>query len=173
MRAHPILALLAFALAASAWADLPQPWLGTWDGDCTLTSSGQATRTFGMKLEVGPVDQGEGYTWRTTYELEGDAPQVRDYRLLPTQAPGHFIVDEQNGILIDAFLLGESVMVESFFIGSNGSLLNARWEVDGDTLGVEIPTFPTRPGRTTTGPGGIQVTAFSMSGVQRCSLDRQ
>lgn len=173
MRVSKILAVLLLGCAATARAELPADWLGSWRGDCTLESTGQPDRKFGMGLDVAPEDQGGGYTWKTTYEVQGSEPQVRDYRLLPGNAPGHFVVDEQNGIKIDSYLMGGTIMLELFYVSSGQNLLNARWEVAGDLMTVEIPTFRSRPGRTTTGPGGVQVTAFSMTGAQRCVLQRR
>jgi hypothetical protein len=164
-------ALAALLVALPARAELPDAWLGTWTGSCTTGAPGTPGEPLGMDLEVAPAPEGTGWAWRTTYHQPGQAPQLRDYRLLPTDQPARFLVDERNGIVLDA-VLHQDVLYQNFYLPSNGRTLPVRWERRGNTLEVEMPVYATRPGRTTTGPGGIQVTSFSMLSLQRCSLTR-
>ena len=94
-------------------AGLPATWLGQWRGEVqVLVPGGAVAGAFQMVLEVShaPEQPAGGlpvYMWAITYE-QGENRQTRPYLLrLATDEtgsvlPGHFVLDERNGILVDA-----------------------------------------------------------------------
>ena len=178
-------AALAFAVAGAAQipqntppaapstrpAGLPEAWFGSWRGTVqVMRPGGEVASEFGMSLEIGPApDQPAGalpaYAWAITYEM-GDQKQTRPYllRIATDEAgqprPGHFVLDERNGILVDQFLVGK-VMQGHFIVESNGrrQILHARYELVQDEAGqpaidTEIATYDGDESRRSTLDGG-------------------
>jgi hypothetical protein len=170
-------------------ASLPDGWIGTWQGDVQVVVPGdQVTGAFTMTLEITPAaDQPAGglpvYTWSITYQ-QGDQQQRRDYLLrLATDAagavvPGHFVLDQKNGILVDQFLVGR--MMQGHFIVNSGGLLqilHARYELVADEAGnpameMEIATYDGNESRrSTVEQGGVE--SRRLVRVQKGVLERK
>lgn len=143
-------AVCSYAVAepASLAAALPAAWHGVWEGALSFGKRGGGT--IPMTLEIAPLEEpAGGATWRITYG-EGEGAHVRDYRLLPGGGPGLFVIDERNGVLIDARLEelpGLSVLHSAFDVG--GSLNSASYELEGDALVFEFATSSAEDVRTT------------------------
>jgi hypothetical protein len=159
------------ALAAVGRAELLPDWHGTWEGHCTSLRQSAPPQEFAMSLVVLPREGSESVTWKTTYRMDGGQDEVRDYLLLPTSTPGRFVVDERNGIQLDTFLV-EDTLYQNFFLPGSGTALVARWQRQQDRLELEIPGWYVASGSTTHGPGGVSVTSFPLTSIQRCSLAR-
>lgn len=168
-----ILTLSTVLLAAGAKNPLPADpaprlpeWHGQWRG--TLTIAG-AAQTIPMGLDIEPIEGRDALAWRIIYG-EGSSRQVRDYELLPGDAPGRFVIDEKNGILLDARLEG-GVLVSAFEV--QGNTLVARYELRGEELRYEILTWANAAQRESVageGPEAIRVRAFPVGGYQRAAL---
>lgn len=60
-----------------------------------------------MQLNIQPADSAGQYTWHIIY---GDNKDNRPYILKPADtAKGHWVIDEQNGIILDSYVHGNSV----------------------------------------------------------------
>ena len=88
---------------------LPLEWLGTWSGTVQSRSASGKEQTFRMKLTIAPTDRPGTLTWTIVYD--GDQGRsTREYQLVQKNvARGEFVIDEKNGILLDATLLGNSL----------------------------------------------------------------
>lgn len=169
---RPLVCLaLVLLLAGSGRAQLLPEWHGTWQGSCTSIRQSAPPQEFTMTLEIAPREGSEALTWKTTYGMGDAPPEVRDYKLVPTSTPGRFVIDEQNGIQLDTFLVGDT-LYQNFFLPGSGAGLVARWQLRGPALELEIPGWFVRQGSTSTGPGGVQVTSFPLTSLQRCQLSR-
>jgi hypothetical protein len=176
---------------ASQPAGLPQGWLGRWHGDVNVVApGGQVAGTFQMTLEIAAApDKGSPslpvYTWAITY-IRGDTKQTLPLpyllRMATSEAgavlPGHFVLDQQNGILVDQFLVGQT-MQGHFIVNSSGRLqiLHARYELVTDEAGnpameVEIASYDGNESRrSTVNEGGVE--SRRLLRVQQGSLKKQ
>lgn len=105
-------ALLVLGLPGWVAADekdhpgLPAEWHGVWKGKRTnVVKIGGPAEESVMELHIRPIE-GKAYTWRIIYG-EGEKREVKDYVLKRGEkGPNHFVVDEQNGFLLDCWLVG-------------------------------------------------------------------
>ncbi|MEZ5980548.1 MAG: hypothetical protein R3F34_20375, partial [Planctomycetota bacterium] len=91
-----------------AIGSFPARWLGTWRGEVEVLAREAPRPGFDMELEVARTDDPARYTWRTTYGTGDDGVRdVRDYELVVRDASrGAYAIDEGNGIVLEATLLG-------------------------------------------------------------------
>lgn len=88
---------------------LPKAWHGIWKGRCKTGNLRGTSIDFAMELHVEPIEGRDAWTWTIVYG-EGAKRQVRPYELLPVAgSKGHFRVDEKNSIVIDSYLLGDTL----------------------------------------------------------------
>ena len=160
--------------AQDAPAAIPDAWLGEWHGEMTNYGSRGASSQIPVSLRIAELSDGS-YEWRTVYnqDLENG---VRDYRLVPTPGTStRFVMDEQNGILLEASLLG-GALVTPFSVA--GQTLVSRYTLRADgTLIHEIIYWPDEPGVVSRGSGvggeaGAEVRSFEAAGIQRTVFDR-
>jgi hypothetical protein len=152
----------------------PASWFGSWSGTMeSIQSSGKITR-FPMSLEYHATDSPGVYQWNIIYG-EDRIKGLRPY-LLRTVNPsvGHYLHDEVNGILLDAFYIGETLFT-SFQVANNR--LTTMERVQGDTLYWELIFGNSNPIRSSQGSGengenGTLVESFSIQSIQRAVLTR-
>ena len=150
-----------------------EAWEGAWEGEMRNHSPNGASDPIPVTLRIARLDDGS-IEWRTVY-ANASIRGLRDYRLIPDAADStRFVVDEQNGIRLNARLLG-GTLVSSFSVG--GQFLVSRYTLTGDRLEHEIVFWPTEDPLTTTGEGpageqGMPVDSYTPSGIQRTVLRR-
>jgi hypothetical protein len=168
----PIAQVRAQSVAATSSAGLrfPQSWVGRWEGTCQLRNPvPEADSTFTMGLQIQPLGP-QRWQWQITYRGES-LNQTRAYELQTVDvAAGHYVVDEKNGILLDAYLDGNQLM-EQFEVGNSRLTVTHRLE-SSSRMAVDMMTFSNRPGRTS-GAASQRVSAYPLLNAQRCSLQRQ
>ena len=148
---------------------------GSWRGDCINTSSGLTSGSspllFKMYLDVQKKEP-LAYSWKMTYVID-EKKQVRDYSLLVDKSlNGSFIIDESNGLLL-AGQLFHNILYQLFSL-KNGPILFTRYELNGNFLNVEIPTFSTKsPLTTTTLDFKNTVYSYNFTGLQKCQLEKE
>jgi hypothetical protein len=166
------LVLLVLApLRAEEAGDFASTWEGVWKGPCTVWRDGKVAMDFPMELHVAPIGEGRsGWTWRVVYG-EGEKRQVRPYELLPVDGePGHFVVDEKNGIVIDAYLERDALH-SRFWVADN--VIEATYAREGDAMVVALKTYGAKPVRLSGGEKGIPpVASYGLRAVQRATLER-
>ena len=167
-----VLVLLVPGLIPSLRAEEPQlsfpaSWEGAWKGSCVLVRDGKTAMRFPMELHVAPREDSARWEWRIVYG-EGERRQVRPYEILPVEGDANrFVIDENNGILIDSYLENERLH-SRFRVGK--SSLEVTYARRGDELDVTITTFGTEPVRTS--GGEANVSTFALRAVQRGTLKR-
>ena len=63
-----------------------------------------------MELKIHPLDTPRGWTWNIIYHTP-DTTDDRPYHLLPKdEAQGQYIIDEKNSIILDAYLIGNTLL---------------------------------------------------------------
>lgn len=155
---------LALCFAADEKPALPAAWHGDWRGTLAITAATGKFTEVPMGLKIEPLEAARGYKWAITYGA-GAKAQVRDYKLVPDgDKPGRFKIDERNGIVLSARLVGDTVF-STFEV--EGALLSARYELRGDALLFEIVS--NKKGEKT-GDGKVQ--DFTAEVVQRAELKK-
>ena len=113
----------------------PADWRGRWRGPLEVQRGAEVLQAVGMTLEILPVDSAACYTWQLSYDVAA-APDVRPYVICPADSLGvAWRIDERNGIVLDATVLGTGVYSRFEVMGN---LLFTRDELRGDTLFHEI-----------------------------------
>jgi hypothetical protein len=156
-------------------ATLPRDWTGVWEGDCSLTPPFEGVADFKARLDIEPFSGRRGYAWTLDYLYADPArKESRIYSLVPVpdSARGHFILDEQNGLLIDSFF-DKSVLRSAYVI--NGRLYEFSYRLSGDLMIIESPYYREAPVRESCLSGAASLCAKSLQllGVQACTLARQ
>ena len=83
-------------------------WQGHYKGELKSESINGNTNFYPMELKIEAVDDNT-YKWIIIYGKEGDsARSERNYLLKRTDKENHFIIDEQNTILLDLNLINNS-----------------------------------------------------------------
>ena len=135
--------------AADASDAFPAAWVGDWTGRLYVQRGRRTLQEADMTLAIRPLDSAGCYTWRLAYAQVGPR-DVRPYVVCPADTLGeHWRIDERNGIVLDAYVLG-GALYSRFEV--MGGLLLTRDELRGDTLFHEIVS-----GGTTAGPTGDTV----------------
>lgn len=174
---------------APAPIELDERWLGRWEGSCrVLQPGGLVAGQFTMGLTISRMEEdGENglpqYNWTIVYD-NGQTQQTRPYILKPAvddngrPVPGHYLIDEQNGIVVDQFLVGDTM--QGHFIvaaGERQTVLHARYaleEAEDGSLGllVEIASYDGNFARAS-GEADNGVVSRPMRSVQTGLLLRQ
>ena len=150
--------------------DFPKQWLGKWKGTLNWFQGLQIRQSIDMELHILPADSTDQYSWRIIY---GNQQQDnRPYLLKPfDKSRGHWLIDEQNSIILDQFLLGDR-FCGSFTVEGN-TIMNNYW-LSGDSLVVEFYNMQEKPiavtgGRDSTVP---RIKSYGMRSLQRAVLKR-
>ena len=113
--------------------DFPQDWKGKWAGELKIFSNEGLKQSLPMELHILPSDTSDTWSWTIFYGEDKEAGK-RDYLLRPVEPEkGIWQVDEQNSILLDAYLF-DGKLFERFDVG--GSLLTSTTELLGENLGL-------------------------------------
>ncbi len=151
-------------------SSLPDEWMGEWRGTLHIADRNVQIP---MGLDIRPVEGRDAWTWRLTY---GEQP-AREYTLVATERKGRFVLDENNGILLD-MRLDERTMHSVFGVGE--IMIVSRYELTDDgALVNEIITIATGSPRTSEvrdAPAGSpveRVDSHLVTGRQRAVMRKQ
>jgi hypothetical protein len=160
--------VLGYALPASAQI-LPQ-FHGTWVGSCDYTQVDGTTEVVALTIAIAPISPTE-VTWGLTYQGGSVGTLVKNYVLRAVDvAANHYVLDEQNGILIDEYLFGDR-LISSFDVG-NDTRLAASTAVAGPSMHFENLAYGGRQVNRSRG-GGVTVLAYGAQSIESCDLVRQ
>ena len=124
----------------------PQNWEGKWTGELSIYNAKGLTQSIPMELHILPIDSSENYTWTIIYGAD-KAAGARPYEIKVVDAEkGHYVVDEHNSILLDAYLIGGKLF-ERFSV--MGNMLLATTEVRDGIMYYEIISGSEKSIRTT------------------------
>lgn len=149
----------------------PKSWQGNWQGTLNWYQTGKGQpQQVPMQLKIGPTDSG-AYTWNLVYGEAG--ADSRPYLLLPKDSTGtHWVVDEQNGIILDQYFVGNRLT--GAFTVEKTTIVNS-YQLLGDSLVVEFHSISREP-VATTGSGTEEsptVMSYRIQGYQRAVLRRK
>lgn len=154
--------------AALSSHSFPQSWQGTWSGimhDRTIQGKSQ---TVPMTLRIQPLSEKPWrYTWQITYGT-GKKKLVRNYELVAkNSSAGHFAIDEKNGILIDAWWLGDKLYSQFKF---DNNLLSIQYQLHGNWLEYELVVYQPLTLQTEGSRPKTAVDSYQLQGVQSAEL---
>lgn len=162
--------ILAVLVSGHALASGPEDWAGSWKGECRISPPFEGVEGFPASLTVGPVTPTGALRWRIHYETGGQG--VRDYELQPAGAEGRYVLDEKNGLKLDAAFM-DGTLYSTFSIGA--MLIFARYHVGPDgVMTMELPSFEATASRTSCLTDAPETCAagFALKGTQSCRLTR-
>jgi hypothetical protein len=162
-----LLALSMLVAEVPASPALPAEWHGRWTGTLKITPVSGAPQETVMEMVIEPLKDSKNYRWKIVYG-DGKKAPVRDYELAPQEKANHFVIDEKNGLLIDAWLVGKT-MHSQFQVGD--SMIPVRYELKSDTLLFSLAVYGAKDARTTKlMKGDTEVKAYRLMTVQSAEL---
>ncbi len=98
--------------------NFPDDWLGFWEGDLHIYDEMGLQQSLPMALDNSITGVKGQFTWAIIYGTDSIAGR-RDYLLKEVDKnKGHYMVDEKNGILLDAYLI-DNELVSVFEVMGN------------------------------------------------------
>lgn len=147
----------------------PQVFTGKWKGTLTWFTADKPAKTFVMRLNILPADSGH-FTWQIIYG--DDMNDNRPYTLKQVDAAkGHWIVDENNSIILDSYWIGNRFT--GVFSVNNATILDQYWIAE-DGLHVEFIAYETAAVSVTGGTSNDipPVSSYKIKSMQRGVLTR-
>jgi hypothetical protein len=171
-----LIALIAvqFSMNLSAQSDsFPTNWEGDWIGTLEIYAQNKKRQEVPMQISIQAIDSNR-WQYLTLYSPSKN-PLEKAYELQAV-APdlGQYVIDEKNGIIIDAQYQGDC-LYSAFEV--MGNYLQSRMCYLGHELHYEITSGPASPKKTTgdtiIGSDTIPpVQVFSRPSVQRAILKK-
>lgn len=97
----------------------PTDWYGEWAGMLSIWSKAGLSQEVNMQLSIGPHPDPNTHSWTIGYQTDKGA-DIRKYTIIEADSIGyHYIVDEQNGILLDSYKLGDKLVSDFEVMGSH------------------------------------------------------
>lgn len=128
--------------------EFPADWLGYWQGDLEIINGRGGRQVVPMALDYRKEKDSDRYHWAIIYGADTIAGR-RDYFLeAVNDSIGHYRIDEQNSIVIDAYNYGNA-LVSGFEV--QGNLLTSVSRRDGADMVFEIYMLKAEKGAETGG----------------------
>lgn len=114
--------------------NFPKCFIGDWKGQLQWMINGKPTQTFTMQLRIKPTDSANQYFWQIIYGDENK--DNHPYILKPADtAKGHWIIDENDGIILDSYVHGNAIH-GAFTV--NGNTIVDNYKVENGKMYVEF-----------------------------------
>ncbi len=143
--------------------------VGNWSGPMVIHSPARKDpMKITMSIEIQPIKNSDKFSYKLTYEKQ----PTRDYVLQPIDpTKGHWQVDEQNGIKLDAFWNGAG-FTSVFTV--QGTTIVTTERLEGGKLHWENISYAGKPfAETGNVQGAPPVSTFRVLNVQRAVLTRK
>lgn len=149
----------------------PEDFFGIYKGDLNMTTS-KGERTIQMEFHLNKTDSIGKYQYMLVYIVDGNR-QERKYNLITKDATkGEYIVDENNGILLDAKLI-DNTIYSMFEV--NESIITTTERFYKDAMDFEI-TFTDTKQKVISGTNDeepTEVISYPITGRQKAYLIKQ
>jgi hypothetical protein len=159
----------------NTYPQFPKDWFGKWEGNLEVFRHQKVVQNVPMRFECLPTDSIDIYTWCITYGTDTLTGR-RSYTLkAKDKTTGYYVIDENNGILIDGFVLAHKFF-NRFEVMDNQ--LTATYERSDDLLIFEIMVntinvlSSTGDTISTLGEKIPAVKSYTINGYQRAVLTR-
>ncbi|WP_104735379.1 hypothetical protein [Hanstruepera ponticola] len=160
-----------FTFSQSDSLQFPQDFYGIYKGDLHITNA-RGKQTIQMEFHLNSTDTVGKYQYMLVYIMDGNR-QERHYNLLEKNVEnGEYMVDENNGIVLDAKLIDNTIF--SMF-EVQGSILTTTERFYKDSMDFEI-TFANKSQQTKSGTEGedaTEVISYPISVLQKAHLIKQ
>ncbi len=124
----------------------PDDWLGYWQGDLNIYGVTGLKQSLPMALDNAVTDIEGEYTWAIIYGQDTIAGR-RDYSLKEVDKDnGHYVVDENNGILLDSYLI-DNELISVFDV--MGNTLTSTYKREDDKMIFEIMMYKSEKNKLT------------------------
>lgn len=152
-------------------AEFPQSWTGKWKGTLKWYRTGSdSVQNVPMELRIAPTDSAGHFTFHLIYGAE--SKDSRPYIIKPgDNGKGHWILDENNGILIDHYWVARKLSCA--FTVMNATIITNTW-LEGETMIMEFYSLSASPVSTTgkNTEDSPTVKSYGVRGFQRAELRR-
>ena len=160
MKFAKFLILIPFFSSLALGMNFPQDWRGTWSGRMVPSDGG---KSYEMELEIKEKAGSRAYHWRIQYSGQ----EIRDYLLISDpKKPGHFVIDEQNGIQLLGHFAGDTFRT-FFYVG--GQLIDMNYRLENERIRVDIVSFDSTDFKDTKS-GQHQVRSYRLSSTSSAIL---
>lgn len=173
MKPSLLLSLLFFSIAGfSQSISFPDDFVGDWKGELLwYAGPGKEPRKVAMELRVHRTDSTHKFTWQQVYGAASE--DNRPYTLIAKDtAKGHWVIDENNGIVLDQFWMAGRFF--GAFTVKSSTILNSYW-IENGKMHIEFYTTSAKA-IATTGKGDDEtpaVDSYQVKGYQKAVLTRQ
>lgn len=160
-------ALLLF-LNVSLFAQIDESWLGIWRGKLEIRDNNPGLRdSIPMELHISKTDSAGILNWRIIYS--DSAKDDRRYLLRTVDvSKGKYVIDEKDGILLDAYLF-DNKLISRFEVMK--SLLEITYTLEGDKIIFQVTSGKAE---STSVSGSLQedieVRSYSITSSQNAVL---
>jgi hypothetical protein len=169
-----LLLWLAMIISPAFYAQstgFPKSWEGNWKGELLwYKGTAREPQKVNMELRIHGTDSLNKYSWQIIYGSE--SKDNRPYTLIVKDtAKGHWVIDENNGIVLDQFWVAGK-FCGAFTVG-NSTIINNYW-IDNGKLMVEFYNISAKP-IATTGKGtedSPTVDSYKVATYQKAVLIR-
>lgn len=154
-----------------AQKNFPKSWEGSYKGKLQIYTLDSIAMQVEMKLEIAQTTNDTLFQWKMTYIFNGNE-DVRDYQLKVVDASkGHYIVDERNSIMIDAYY--KNGVLTSFFEVEKSFIISEYSKI-GEEIHFDIISAKDSPNlsgdQQVNGETIPEVSSFPVNGRQKAVL---
>ena len=107
-------------MSESTEIEFPYNAIGYWEGEISIFQDTGLVQKVPMALDIFEIGEAKEFAWHIIYN-PGKEEDRREYLLIEVdKETGHYRIDEDNGIVLDAYLL-DNKLISSFSV-SNSTL---------------------------------------------------
>ena len=163
-----VITVTGMAQGESPVRNFPKDFIGKWKGSLNWYPAGKEMQTVKMQLNIQPEPGPSQYSWQLIY---GDsAKHNRPYHLKPVDtASNHWVVDENDGIMLDGYWIGNR-FISMFNV--QGSTITAIYWIEDMSLHIEMISTKTEAVRESGKDNSDvpAVTSFPVRSYQKAIL---
>lgn len=158
-----------FFLSQNIFSQNIDSWTGNWAGELIIYSAPgyEKINSVHMELHISKTDSAGIYNWHIIYR-----DSTKDHRkyLLRTidESKGKYLIDERDGIMLEADLLGNK-LISRFIV--QGSLIDIAYEQESDRIIFEVFAGSETPESTSGSTAeNIIVSSYKVTNYQKAYL---
>lgn len=164
---------------SSICQEFPQNWEGNYEGDLIIGFANRPNDTVAVEFEMQPIIADSVWSYKTTFNSTRYGVIVKDYLLVRKTANNStdFILDEQNGILMDmtymnGTLYGMYEVLGQLYI-TTGRMINGQLYLDLFAAPMDDPlTTLSEDDLETAGSDSIEAKSYKPNLHQTALLTR-
>jgi hypothetical protein len=171
MKVYLALFFVMTSLSMSSQNDslqFPQDFYGIYKGDLNIINA-KGKQKIDMEFHLNATDSTGKYQYTLVYIMNGER-QERKYNLIEKDvAKGEYIIDENNGILLNAKFL-DGTLYAMFEVQNNLITTTERFYVDSMDFEITFTDTKLKTISGTEGEDAVEVNSYPIGGVQKAHL---